>query len=137
MLLGRLGPATHYRCRGCGMDHSRLPERRPEPETRKHGPPTMRFVTKGVRQHCLTREYRDVDVTWAADPLEIGVVKGGVTGCESYRVSDLLRNRVRYEQHGLVVCAGTPGRWDKLYVPGDEMRVLFERVEHFLRESER
>lgn len=50
----------------------------------------------------------------------------GVTGYESFMVSDMLK---RDDDGSWTACAGTPGSWDKLIVGGSEM----ERLRDVLR----
>lgn len=52
----------------------------------------------------------------------------GVTGYESVIVTDFLS--VPPDKHnGWSACAGTPGSWDKLYVPKNEMNRLRDIIE--------
>lgn len=52
--------------------------------------------------------------------------KGGVTGYESFYVKDYHDPE---HKRGWTACAGTKGRWDKLFIPPEEMKKVFEYFE--------
>jgi hypothetical protein len=53
------------------------------------------------------------------------IVEGGVTGWESFFVTD--RNLRATCLDGWNACAGTRGRWDSLFIPPDQMRLAFDQ----------
>lgn len=46
-------------------------------------------------------------------------MRGGPTGYESFYLDDYLKRPTR---NGWTACAGTPGRWDRCFVPQAEMQ---------------
>jgi hypothetical protein len=72
---------------------------------------------------------RDVEVVLTIEEKDDGirvvkVTDGGVTGWENFilREDDV----VAMCERGWVACAGTRGRWDRLYIPADQMRSFFD-----------
>lgn len=81
---------------------------------------------RAVRKHCATNmstissiplEYRKSDYS---GEYVISVKEGNVTGHESCYAD--YRFVTSAKLHGWNACAGTPGRWDSLFIPPDEMR---------------
>jgi hypothetical protein len=72
-------------------------------------------------------ETKEVDVTLEIDLARgtVEIVKGGVTGHECFYISDLLK---RQPENGMHWCAGTPGRWDSLYMPQYEVEILLSAL---------
>lgn len=101
------------------------------------GQPTVRITVPGIRTTLplappatsVPGEPRRVEVTFLVDHNTASVIEGGVTGQESYRLRDLLDNRRRHFTDGLVVNAGTPGRWDQLYLPPSSMHQFYRELE--------
>jgi hypothetical protein len=85
-----------------------------------------------TRQQYDTSKCKTLEVTilvhydyTSGDKAIIKVIRGGVTGYESYYVSDLIRDYPFKYEKGFPWCAGTPGRWDYLYTKADEMNSMF------------
>ena len=57
--------------------------------------------------------------------LALYLAEGGVTGHESFVVDDMDLSRAR---NGWTACAGTPGSWDRLFVPAEEMQRVLDAV---------
>jgi hypothetical protein len=69
---------------------------------------------------CETKEVPvTVEIDRAKDIVRIS--EGGVTGYESFHISDVLRHE---PQSGMYWCAGTPGRWDSLFMPQPAVEIL-------------
>jgi len=80
---------------------------------------------KGIRTNCITGEEKEVIITlekyYHASNLNswwVRIIKGGVTGYESLEVSRMAFSR------GWLACGGTKDRWDRLYIPADQMQKL-------------
>ena len=95
-------------------------------------PPNMKHVLLnrgvnviGIRTHCTTEVVTNVKLhitcKWL-DSLHSKwiFVNNGVTGYESMKTTDVLEC---YEK-GWYACAGTKGRWDKLFIPADQMILI-------------
>lgn len=54
----------------------------------------------------------------------LSIVKGGVTGYESFCLRDANIARMRID--GWMACMGTEGRWDRLMVPAESMGKVFD-----------
>jgi len=62
-------------------------------------------------------------LTWHGYDSTFGIIKGGITGHERvYFTKDFVEKSC---QNGWWACAGTPARWDGLFIPADEMRRVF------------
>jgi hypothetical protein len=72
-------------------------------------------------------ETKEVPVTVEIDHSKdiVRISEGGVTGHESFHISDVLR---REPMSGMYWCAGTPGRWDSLFMPQPQVDVLLKTL---------
>ena len=52
---------------------------------------------------------------------------GGPTGSESFYIEKGVPER--QSKHGWLACAGTPGRWDRLEIPAEEMKRVYLRMQ--------
>lgn len=88
-------------------------------------------VVRGVRTHQTTAQQSIVPLTFecryqANAPVPVvSITDGGVTGAESVYFDDYF---LAAREKGWWACAGTPGRWDSLFVPAKEMRAVFEKL---------
>lgn len=78
---------------------------------------------KGNRTNCFSRETREVELRYCA---ELGSLfrlwfhlSNGVTGYESFEINPDSITDIK--KNGWSACAGTPKRWDSLFVPAEEM----------------
>lgn len=104
-----------------------------------------------LRTHCVTGAERSVELGWTirkrhydartierpkgcfvkdVRPSETWLyLEGGPTGYESIRLGDWEEKELLSgEKTGWSACAGTTGRWDKLFVPITEMRRVLTEV---------
>lgn len=56
----------------------------------------------------------------------VSLTEGGVTGGESVYADEYFLSCS--PRNGWCACAGTPGRWDRLFVPAKEMRAALESL---------
>lgn len=79
---------------------------------------------------CPTRDIKiEVRIANRGGRCVIEVTYGGITGLESFYVSDIMP-KTPGEKHetGLFFCAGTPGRWDSLSISADEYNALCDKI---------
>jgi len=95
---------------------------------------------KAQRTNCLTNVVIDVELVVVKkynDYLNshwISIEEGGVTGFESMRF-DLIPATLA-DRNGWLACAGTPNQWDKLFIPGEEMKKIYDYFSGNLKEEE-
>lgn len=81
-------------------------------------------AVRAVREHSTTGLTSIVKVTMECRFREnqpvVSVTDGGVTGGESVYADEYFLSCG--PRNGWCVCAGTPGRWDRLVIPPKEMR---------------
>lgn len=86
-------------------------------------------VVRGVRTHQTTELQSivplKVECCFNGGKPVVTIADGGVTGAESVYFDDHFLYAC---EKGWWACAGTPGRWDSLFVPAKEMRVVFEKL---------
>jgi len=87
------------------------------------------ITVPAVRTRLATSAKKeDVEVTFAISEIKrdktLSIVKGGVTGYEGFYVKYASSQRMR--KHGWCACMGTAGRWDRLVVPAESMRKVFD-----------
>lgn len=87
-------------------------------------------TVRAVRTHQTTAQQSIVMLTFECrfrDNLPVvAIADGGVTGYESVYLDDYFLDATR--ARGWWACAGTPGRYDSLFVPAKEMRAVFDRL---------
>jgi hypothetical protein len=86
---------------------------------------------KGVRKNCFSGEERTIScvLTLTSTPKFgkiVHITRGGVTGWEYFGVDQKIKRDTF--QSGRTACSGTPGEWDKLFIPGDEMTRALEEL---------
>jgi len=79
------------------------------------------LVIKGIRTHCVINESKEVDLTLDLQSGWIHIIKGGVTGYESF---EAVLNSTAW--NGWPACFGTIGVWDKLEISKEEMQKVKE-----------
>ena len=87
---------------------------------------------KGILTNCVTNEEKEVELVY-----EISIRNGervfsilnGVTGWESFHIDSQYTNLNGMKESGWLACAGTPRRYDKLFVPAEEMQKVLEKIE--------
>ncbi len=82
----------------------------------------------GTRTHCVTGEENPVKVHWVCSWDKEGnpslELLDGVTGFEKWYIKDLIENPNFFNPNALCfsACAGTPNRWDSLYLDIYQLR---------------
>jgi hypothetical protein len=79
------------------------------------------ITIKGIRTHHTTGESKEVDLTLNLQFDWIHIVKGGVTGYESF---EAVQHSTAW--NGWPACFGTKGVWDKLEISKEEMQKVKE-----------
>lgn len=119
-------------------------ESKPESADRLDAEPLATTEVTGLRTQLyatlpdVTREQSlviglrvKVDEEGYLDGLVLAIEEGGPTGYESFNI-DEYANWPRMIRHGWTACAGTAGRWDRLVIPGPEMRRIHDWVASLL-----
>ena len=95
----------------------------------------------GIRASCLTGDKRQTDLQYEVRLYTAGALaeevwlrlRGGPTGFESIQITEEIVEEV--SQSGWHACAGTPDRWDELYLPPEQMRELLKEWREWLTSS--
>lgn len=91
-------------------------------------PPVFpQLVVDAILTDCWTNESKTVQVTWELRDDWIGIVEGGVTGYEAYKLERPILDHIA-EGRELCVCAGTPKRWDSMSIPASSVRLLADWI---------
>lgn len=85
---------------------------------------TALFPVKGIRTSCITGEEQVVDLEFKIED-DIFQLIGGVTGYESFNIDSNFSYLEKMFKTGWVACFGTPCKWDKLVIPGRQMKKAF------------
>ena len=87
-------------------------------------------TVRAVRTHQTTEQQSIVVLTvecrYRNNEPTVAITDGGVTGYESVYFDDYFLDQTRAK--GWWACAGTPGRYDSLFIPAKEMRAAFETL---------
>ena len=85
---------------------------------------------KGILTSCITGKTSEVEVsyevTYNDNNQPVFELRGGVTGYESFRMNE--KTNAQIAENGWVACMGTKNRWDKLFIPAEEMRKAFGSI---------
>lgn len=92
---------------------------------------------KGIRRKLMMQDgkevvysEKEVDLLLGLDENKSLVIhEGGITGYESIPSSYLIATEIaKMINKGWYACAGTAGRWDQLFIPGDQMRIILNEL---------
>ena len=87
---------------------------------------------KGILTSCITGKTSEVEVSYetthSSDNHIVFELRGGPTGYEGFRIVEKTISQM--VENGWVACMGTKNRWDKLFIPAEEMRKAFEEIKH-------
>ena len=85
---------------------------------------------KGLRTDCFSNFEQVIELDYYA---KVGVgyrlwfyITPGITGYESFEINPDSIKRVK--AGGWSACAGTKGRWDKLFIPAHEMQIALDDI---------
>lgn len=83
---------------------------------------------KGILTNCITDKESIIDFEYEIrEGNRHGLLFkliGGVTGYESFYIDDHAQENM--PKFGWLACSGTEKRWDKLFIPAEEMKKAFE-----------
>lgn len=93
---------------------------------------------QGVRTNCVTGEESSVELSYQVTLASLYKlwfhISPGVTGYESFEFGpDSIRE---LPTSGWSACAGAPGRYDKLFIPAEEMKRAIDDIIEQLKEEE-
>ncbi len=88
-----------------------------------------KHAVKGVLTNCHSGEESEISLEYHIKPSTRDswrkefLLMGGPTGYESFYIDEsVIECNIRF---GWLACAGTKGKWDKLFIPAEEMRKAF------------
>lgn len=76
---------------------------------------------KGILTDCITGKETEIKLDYQIMHSVFYLI-GGPTGYESFRLTSKGTDIKGMCEKGWMACAGTPGTWDKLVIPGKEMK---------------
>lgn len=82
---------------------------------------------KGILTNCVTDKQTEVELEYEIterDGEKVFSLLNGVTGWESFYIDHWSTNLEGMKKSGWLACAGTKGRWDKLFIPAEEMQKI-------------
>ena len=96
--------------------------------------------TRGILTSCLNEEQSILDLDYEIKPYDdkrksIWLI-GGVTGWESFVIDTDLKNLKSMAEHGWLANAGTKNRYDRLFIPADEMKLVSSLIDEMERNKE-
>lgn len=93
---------------------------------------------KGILTNCVTSEEKEVELEYLIelrDGKRIFSLLNGVTGWESFCIDSEYSNIEEMKECGWLACAGTPRRYDKLFISAEEMKKAFIEIEKILKST--
>ena len=87
---------------------------------------------KGILTSCVTNEEKEIELEFEIEMRNgnrIFSLLNGVTGWESFYIDSEYSNLEGMKKSGWLACAGTPRRYDKLFIPAEEMQKALKDIE--------
>lgn len=87
---------------------------------------------KGILTNCVTNEEKEVELDYEIklqDGRRIFSLLNDVTGWESFCIDDEYSDIEGMKESGWLACAGTPRKYDKLFIPAEEMKKALVEIE--------
>ena len=84
---------------------------------------------KGIVTDCINGKEYEVEIHYEIiekDGRHIFRLINGVTGYESFYIHDKYTRLGDMLEHGWTACAGTKGKYDRLYIPAEDMKIALE-----------
>ena len=85
---------------------------------------------KGILIDCVTNKESTVELEYEINENDshefIFKLLNGVTGYESFYIDEYAEENM--PMFGWLACIGTEGRWDKLFIPAEEMKKAFDNL---------
>lgn len=82
---------------------------------------------KGILTNCITGKEKEVELEYEITERNgerIFSLLNGVTGWESFYIDHWTTNLSAIQKSGWLACGGTKGRYDRLFVPAEEMQKI-------------
>ena len=79
---------------------------------------------KGILTNCFNGTEREIELGYEITEREgrrIFRLIGGVTGYEDFYIEDKYTQLDKMFERGWIACGGTKNRYDRLFIPGEEM----------------
>ena len=85
---------------------------------------------KGILTNCVINKESTIELEYEINEndrheLSFQLIDGS-TGYESFYIDDYAEENM--PKFGWLACAGTPKRWDKLFIPAEEMKKVFDEI---------
>jgi len=87
---------------------------------------------KGILTNCVTNKEKEVELEYKIsirNGERIFSLLNGVTGWESFFIDSEYTNLDEMKESGWLACAGTPRRYDNLFVPAEEMQKALKEID--------
>lgn len=85
---------------------------------------------KGILTDCVTNKESIIELEYEINEKDdhslVFQLINGVTGYESFYIDDYAEENM--PMFGWLACAGTPKRWDTLFIPAEEMKKVFDEL---------
>ena len=85
---------------------------------------------KGILTDCVTNKEKEVELKYQINENDrhelIFKLLNGVTGYESFYIDEYAKENM--PKFGWLACMGTENRWDKLFIPAEEMKKAFSTI---------
>lgn len=85
------------------------------------------MLLKGTLTNCITGKEKEVELEYEITERNnerIFSLLNGVTGWESFYIDHWSTKLEEMQKTGWLACAGTEGKYDKLFVPAEEMQKI-------------
>ncbi len=87
---------------------------------------------KGILTNCVTNKESTIELKYEINERDnhelVFRLINGVTGCESFYIDEYAKENM--PMFGWLACAGTPKRWDTLFIPAEEMKKVFDKLKN-------
>lgn len=86
---------------------------------------------KGILTNCATNEEKGVELEYEIelrDGKRVFALLNSVTGWESFHIDSEYSDIEGMKESGWLVCAGTPRRYDKLFIHAGEMKKALDEI---------
>ena len=87
---------------------------------------------KGTLTNCISHKKSEIELEYEIeirDGKRIFCILNGVTGWESFYIDSVYSNLDDMRRFGWCACAGTDGRYDRLFIPPEEMTKALQGIE--------
>ena len=84
---------------------------------------------RGIVTDCMNGKEYEIEIHYEVierDGRKIFQLINGVTGYESFYIHGKYTHIDGMLDHGWTACAGTKGKYDKLFIPAEDMKIALE-----------